>query len=269
MKKLAVLIAILTCMFIMLEPMNVFAIEDIDSERAKTLTVYMYAQINGVDNPIEGAEIGVTKIVDVAVVNGDMSFKVTDNYADLVDTEFRGISVSESVEIAGKFADKTANPEKVGVTAENGKYLFDIEDSGIYLVQELSASGEAAEYQLFDPYIILVPLMAHEGDNWQYDVLSEPKTAIIGATSKPADPSNPDESSKDSSEPSKDVSESSGSDDLQVTSADSDYSFVSEPSDGVLTGDRRNTYTLCAVCLMFISAFIVTTIAKKGVDRDE
>ena len=40
----------------MLEPMNVFAIDDIDSGRAKTLTIHFYIQKNGVDTPINGAK---------------------------------------------------------------------------------------------------------------------------------------------------------------------------------------------------------------------
>ena len=177
MKKKYFFITFLFLLAIILEPINVFAYDNIDSNRAKSLTVNFYTQKNGIDTPIDGAKIGIAKIADISIENNNIHYEINPIYDDL-DISFDGMSVSDSVEISKKISKLTNNYNYISETNKDGKCKFNIKDNGIYLIVELEAKRNAINYEIFDPYIILVPFATNENKDWTYDIISEPKTIL-------------------------------------------------------------------------------------------
>ena len=177
MKKKYFFITFLFLLAIILEPINVFAYDNIDSNRAKSLTVHFYTQKNGIDTPIDGAKIGIAKIADISIENNNIHYEINPIYDDL-DISFDGMSVSDSVEISKKISKLTNNYNYISETNKDGKCKFNIKDNGIYLIVELEAKRNAINYEIFDPYIILVPFATNENKDWTYDIISEPKTIL-------------------------------------------------------------------------------------------
>ena len=95
-----------------------------------------------------------------------------------MDISFDGMSVSDSVEISKKISKLTNNYNYISETNKDGKCKFNIKDNGIYLIVELEAKRNAINYEIFDPYIILVPFATNENKDWTYDIISEPKTIL-------------------------------------------------------------------------------------------
>ena len=136
LKYLSLLVSLLTVMlFVVTGPFSVLALEensvpDIENEK-KSLTVYFFVQLVGVDTPIEGAEVGIYRIADLKTSFGSANYTVLDKYAELKKTQddrdvtFEGISVSESIALAKKFAVFSETPEITAVTDENGMCKFD------------------------------------------------------------------------------------------------------------------------------------------------
>lgn len=233
-----------------LEPISVFAVNDIDNNKEKSLTVYFFVQKLGIDKPIEGAEVGITKIADIDVKNGNIVYKVVDKYDVLKDIKFEGMTVEESKHTAKEFND-IVEVEKTGITNTDGKCMFNNLESGVYLVKQLAAEGKAEGYAKFEPYIILVPYADNYLPDWNYDILSEPKTVNI------IEPSEPSLESSDMSEFS-DISEASETSYHGVS--------VNQPDDGVTTGDTSGTSVVLILCIICLSAFVV--VIAKGADRN-
>ena len=186
-----------------------------DTESRNSLRIHYYVQINGVNVSLPGAEIGICRVSDLEMDSrGIASYTLLPEYNELKkyrdgkDVTFDGLSVTESVELAGKLSEYDPDSEYISVTEQNGDAVFEIIPKGMYLVRELNAGGKSAEYELFDPYIISVPLYMFEIQpaEWINDVISEPKTEIKRKpeSSEPIESSEPVESSKpsESSEPS-------------------------------------------------------------------
>ena len=184
MKIKPLMILIASILFVMLEPVSVFAQSDNKvpdlTDEPNSLTVYFFIQKTGVDTPIEGAGIAIHKIADLSVHDGSASYIITDEYASLKksvdgrDVTLEGISVSESVALSKKFAKLTGEPEQTAVTDNNGRCTFSGLEKGMYLVEEISAVGPAADYEMFEPYMISVPLAENYTGSyvWNYNVLS-------------------------------------------------------------------------------------------------
>ena len=247
MKKKYFFITFLFLLAIILEPINVFAYDNIDSNRAKSLTVNFYTQKNGIDTPIDGAKIGIAKIADISIENNNIHYEINPIYDDL-DISFDGMSVSDSVEISKKISKLTNNYNYISETNKDGKCKFNIKDNGIYLIVELEAKRNAINYEIFDPYIILVPFATNENKDWTYDIISEPKT-ILHVTNE------------ESSTP----EELSTPEDLSIPED------LSTPEDIVSTGDSSIKtaifgFTIAATSLLII---ILILINKEGRDNDD
>lgn len=240
MKKKYFFITFLFLLAIILEPINVFAYDNIDSNRAKSLTVNFYTQKNGIDTPIDGAKIGIAKIADISIENNNIHYEINPIYDDL-DISFDGMSVSDSVEISKKISKLINNYDYISETNKDGKCKFNIKDNGIYLIVELEAKRNAINYEIFDPYIILVPFATNENKDWTYDIISEPKT-ILHVTNE----------------------ESSTPEDLSTPEE------LSTPEDIVSTGDSSIKtaifgFTIAATSLLII----LILINKEGRDDDD
>lgn len=285
LKFMSLLVSLFTAvLLVMTEPVGVFALDnnlvpDIDENQNKSLTVYFYVQKLGVDTAIEGAEIGIYKIADLKSENGSANYTVSETYSSLAkikndkDTTFEGISFSESVELAKKFADiaETLSPIATGVTDSNGVYQFNDLEQGMYLVRELSASGEAKKYQLFEPYMVSVPLAVsvNEVNEWQYDVLSEPKTKVSSGSHDEVSKQTSDDSRPESSEPSKPESSKPESSKPESSTPQSSQPESSVPP--VFTGDSsaRVIIALVGVCFASLAVVLALTNKKKGADENE
>ena len=274
-------------LFVVTGPFSVLALEensvpDIENEK-KSLTVYFFVQLVGVDTPIEGAEVGIYRIADLKTSFGSANYTVLDKYAELKKTQddrdvtFEGISVSESIALAKKFAVFSETPEITAVTDENGMCKFDDLEQGMYLVREISASGDAQKYQLFQPYMISVPLAVSDirtgGKIWQYDVLSEPKTKVSSGSHSEMSTGTSEVSNPEQSIPEKSVPEQS----ISETSQKSQTSTVSQPSQAsqsssnpIFTGDTSYSVVVAMVGVMFASlAVVLMTKNKKEADDNE
>lgn len=248
MKRIrVVMFVLLACIFMMLGPLNVFAVSDIDSSKEKSLTIYFYVQKLGIDKPIEGANIGISKIADIEVNNGNIEYTVVNKYNELSNTKFEGITVNESKEIARNF-DKVAEIDFRGVTLSNGICEFKGLDSGVYLVKQLSAEDEAEGFAKFEPYIILVPYVDNYLPEWNYDILSEPKTVTIVEESEKSTPDTSDDSDIEFSDSHESISENS---------------LQNLDNSGVLTGDTMYSIILGCIGLMFLSVSIIIFISRK------
>lgn len=256
MKRIrVVMFVLLACIFMMLGPLNVFAVSDIDNDRSKSLTVYFYVQKLGIDKPIEGANIGISKIADIEVNNGNIEYTVVNKYNELSNTKFEGITVDESKEIARNF-DKVAEIDFRGITLSNGTCEFKGLDSGVYLVKQLSAEGKAEGFAKFEPYIILVPYVDNYLPEWNYDVLSEPKTVTIVEESEK---STPDTSVDEES----DITDNSDIEFSDRHESISENSWQNLDNSGVLTGDTMYSIILGCIGLMFLSVSIIIFISRK------
>ena len=286
LKFMSLLVSLFTAMLlVMTEPVGIFALDnnlvpDIDENQNKSLTVYFYVQKLGVDTAIEGAEIGIYKIADLKTENGSANYSVSETYASLAkieknrDVTFEGISFSESVSLAKKFAGiaETLSPVATAVTDGNGMCKFDALAQGMYLVRELSASGDAKKYQLFEPYMISVPLaVSVNGVNeWQYDVLSEPKTKVSSGSHDEVSKQTSDDSKPESSQPSKpESSQPSKPESSQPSKPESSQPESSVPP--VFTGDgsARMIIALVGVCFASLAVVLALTNKKKGADENE
>lgn len=284
LKYLSLVVSLLTVMlFAMTGPFSVLALEDnsmpdIENEK-KSLTVYFYVQKIGVDMPIEGAEIGIYKIADLETSFGSANYTVLDKYAGLKKTQdnkditFDGISVTESVELAKKFADIADKPEMTAVTNEDGMCGFADLEQGMYLVRELSASQEAAKYQMFEPYMISVPLAvrgAQAGNSWQYDVLSEPKTKVSSGSHSEISTHTSEVSNPESSIPVSSVPEPSKTSEPE-RSQTSQISQTSQPDNPpIFTGDASSSIVIAMLGVMFASlAVVFMSKGKKEADDNE
>ena len=260
--------------FLMLEPVSAFAAEsdrmpDLTDE-AGNLTVYFMVQKTGVDTPLSGAHVAINKVADLNVKGGSAEYTVTKEFSNLQkldgdrDVTFAGISVSDSIALAKVFALQVGDPESEKVTGEDGRCSFENLDRGMYLVREVSAEGDATEFEFFEPYFISVPLArVYVGENeWLYDVLSEPKTVEI----RPVPSSEP--SPPISSEPSPPVSSEPSPPDSSPHSEPESPTPSSDPGGNpVLTGEY--SYIFIVFGVMFASALISVLIhRKKKTDTD-
>ena len=250
-KRLTVFFMILTCLFIMLEPMSVFAVNNIDDTEKKTLTIHFYTQKSGVENNIAGAEVGIKKIADISVKNNDIKYKIVEEFGELNGINFEGISVSESVNMARRFANITEEYDKSLITDEDGKCTFSIEDDGMYLVSEIGVQKDATHFEKFEPYIVLIPFIDGKHTEWIYEVISEPKTVVIQRSD--------DETSE--TEVSDEHDESSDTEVSDETITDSDT---------VLTGDK--TFAILFVgadCVSLLIMIILLSHRNRQVTDDE
>ena len=182
-------LTVIAIILVMLEPIAAAAannkMPEID-DKAKNLTIHFYTQKIGVDIPISGAEIGIYKVAELSCDNGSANYELLPDYSDLRKTKdgrdvtFDGLSVSESEDLSKELAAMVTSPELSGITDTSGKFTFRNLSQGMYLVKELNAAGDASNYEIFTPYLISVPLAVKndEGNYWEYDVISEPKTMV-------------------------------------------------------------------------------------------
>ena len=253
------------------------------SDENKSLEVFFFIQKNGVDTPIQGAEMGINRIASLTVEGGSAQYTVTEPYLSLqktksgLDVTFDGLTFSDSVKLAATFAGIADDPQKTAVTDKHGKCKFTDLEEGIYLVREISAEGDAAGYKLIEPYMIAVPYPENYSGEyvWDYEVLSEPKTVIVPVdepsppepTEPEPDPSpEPEPSPKPETSPETESSESSVSKPASHSTPSSTVtSSQTSPDDGhsLLTGDNTSVFILVIGLLGSLGAMMFFLGSRK------
>ena len=144
--------------------------------------------------PLDGAQISIYQVADADIYDSWAVFKVKEEYASLrkVDdtgheTTFDGLTASQSIALAKEFAKLVKNPVKTGVTDKNGNVMAEGLTPGMYLVVQTGKSGTAEGYEMFQPFLVLVPM--YEEGIWVKNVTVEPKTGVKPVeTETPATP---------------------------------------------------------------------------------
>ena len=82
-----------------------------EPENQNSLAIHFYVQIQGVDTPLPGAEVGICRVADLkfdehenAVYTLLPEFEALKKYDGTREVTFDGLSVSESIELAQKLA---------------------------------------------------------------------------------------------------------------------------------------------------------------------
>ena len=243
------------------------------SDSDKSLTIHFYVQKTGVDVPIKGAEIGIYKIANLSCENGSANYTLLPEYnsvkkvKDGEDVTFNGISGTESEQLAYKINELVGQPDNANSTNYLGNCTFDGLSQGMYLVKEINAEGDAADYEFFSPYLLSVPLAVKNGESgnsWKYDVFSEPKTMIIVKDSDID--SNTDTDSDKHTDSDKSSSKSSSS----TVSPPTTSSSNSQPKDvsKVKTGYISNAMII--IMIMSIAGFLmVVSIGNKQKEEQD
>lgn len=248
------------------------------SDLPKSLTIQFSVQKSGVDTPIAGAQIGINKIASLHMEGGQAYYKVTEDYLDLAkfendcDVTFNGLSVSDSIVLAKQFSEVATAAEQTAVTDDKGQCKFQIAEQGMYLVQELSAVGDADKYELFAPYIISVPYPENYSGSWEwlYDVLSEPKT-VITPKPVPTEPTKPEVTTKPS-EPNETTAPGKPTqpDATSATSAPQNTTILSQPDNSVKTGESVPYLIVLGALIAFVCVMaIVQRSSSENKNRDK
>ena len=163
-----------------------YSMPDIE-DKDLSLTIAFIAHNDGDNTPVSGAEFSVCKVADLSCTNGNAEYKLLPEYISLAkivdgrDDTFNGITASESLNLAGGLVSKTKKYDRSAVTDKEGVCVFKDLEQGMYLVRETNKTGISAKYSTVEPYLISLPLgyaTTTNGNYWQYDVLSEPKTVV-------------------------------------------------------------------------------------------
>ena len=269
-----------------------------NEELSNRLTIHFYVQINGVDTPLPGAEIGIYQAASLRFdEKGNACYELLSPFKSLAviregrEVTFDGVTGTDADRLVEKIESFSAKPEQTAVTNENGDAGFYGLKDGIYVVKELSASGPSDEYELFAPYYIAVPYgtLGEHGYEWEQDVFSDPKTVIKPKESIPesSTPSEPPESQPTSSQPTSSQPTSSKPPESQPTSSDvsvSDPSQTSpvsskppvsepsevtrpeEPSDSPASGESaaaRTGILILSLSVMIVSAILGVALGRK------
>lgn len=122
---------------------------------------------------LDGAHVNVYKVADVKNEGGSVNYVLADPYKK-TGVDFEGMDASESLKAAKDLSEIRNDPDGSAVTSSSGTAVFSDLPSGMYLVTESDASGTAARYEKFDPFLVSLPEAV--SGKWKTEVTAEPKT---------------------------------------------------------------------------------------------
>lgn len=140
-------------------------------ETANQLTV-LYQKENGRIR-LDGAHVNIYKVADVRNEGGSVSYTPARPY-EKTGTDFEGMDASESLKVARNLSKVKNAPAASSITSSSGTAVFSDLPSGMYLVTEPDASGTAARYEKFDPFLVALPEAVN--GRWETEITAEPKT---------------------------------------------------------------------------------------------
>ncbi len=150
---------------------------DLES-RTDSLTVKCAVNDEEDETLLSGVGLAVTKVADVVCEDGNVTYTLTDAYAEL-GIDFAGITASESNEIAKQLAelqDAKGISSDVKVSGTDGIVVFSDLEHGMYLVRQMSSTGMAEEYTTYAPFLVMAP--EPKDEIWNYSVDVYPKTSV-------------------------------------------------------------------------------------------
>lgn len=150
------------------------------------LTVAINYKDGSESTPVSGAGVSIYKVASLEVDKGNAIFTSTAEYADLGIVYEEITDASKSQAAAAKLAEATAGKMATATKVTNIDGVADFTDVsldyGMYLVLQSSREGEACKYELFEPYLLMLPgvdaFTEEQGyvgiHEWQYKVDSQP-----------------------------------------------------------------------------------------------
>ena len=219
----------------------------IDYSKSESLTIVMQYNNGTTATPIDGAEIQIIQAASVSVdSNGSVTYSLLSDFAGN-SINFDGMTVAESMK-AAEALSKTVDTKKLSmtsvVTGTDGKAVFTGLQAGMYLVREGNKTGNAVNYNSFEPYLVMVPGV--KNGQWVYDVTAYPKTEI---TAKPTHVSPTDTPGQPTVPP--------------VSPSPTPVTPTSTPEKSTNTGVQNNTAVWTGVAAAAIAAVIIAGLAGK------
>lgn len=131
---------------------------------------------------ISGAGIKITKLADIEI-GSSLAIKNISLIGDL-DIDWFNLTAEESNQLAKKISslllDSDVNSQ-VKTSDDLGKVEFPNLENAIYLVEEISKTGEAVKYSKIEPFFVILP-QSYKKENgeftWTRSVNAYPKTEI-------------------------------------------------------------------------------------------
>ena len=156
-----------------------------------SLTIRYTYQDNEDVTAIDGAGFEIVKVAElVENDDGSYSYVLEDEYSS-ADIDFTGMTTAEAKEAAQTLMEMTDDTNlETKVTDADGYVEFDDLTAGMYLVNEKTTTGTAANYSMLKPYLVMVPSYTAE-DGWTSDVLSLPKASVKTSTPTPTPSATP------------------------------------------------------------------------------
>ena len=131
---------------------------------------------------ISGVELSAYKVADLTVEDGFADDSATKDF-EAAGIDYNNLTTESSIKAASDleaFANENKPDGVKAVSGADGMVDFGEVSNGMYLITQTAAKGMAEDYTRLKAYLVMAPLpMTEVGDNeWQYDVVSIPKTEI-------------------------------------------------------------------------------------------
>ena len=147
-----------------------------------SLTVNMIYKDGKEKIGIGGAEIKISKVAGIEL-NPELAIE---NIAQIKDLkiDWLNLTAEESNILAKKISKLLVGSDvesKLAVTDNSGKVNFFNLENGIYLVEEVSKTGEAMKYSKIEPFFVSLPQnsIGENGEvTWKKSIIAYPKTEI-------------------------------------------------------------------------------------------
>lgn len=157
---------------------STFAISSIDVNQKTSLNIEYKIE----DKAIEGIEFKLYRVADVSSVG---NFSLVEDF-EKYSVSFDGLTNSGWTDMANMLADYVSRDNldylMIGKTDSNGKLVFSNCSVGMYLV--IGNKHTLGNYNYVpEPFLISLPTLDKNVDDWVYDVFSEPKS---NGTKKPS-----------------------------------------------------------------------------------
>lgn len=123
--------------------------------------------------PVAGGELTLYRVGDIAEENGNYSFVLLDQFADLKVASENLLSPETAKKLSDYITQQrnSGNTEKVGA---KGSITFDDLKPGLYLITQNKA---AAGYKKLNPFLVSLPMW--QVDGYTYHVDASPKISLM------------------------------------------------------------------------------------------
>ncbi len=131
--------------------------------------------------PLGNVPVKLVRVADVAVNGGSADYTLLEAFASS-EVVFAGMTTSESIAAAQTLMGLVPEgSETTLATDENGNVSFGDLAPGMYLLYQADGANEEYSVDPIGATLIPVPLpvVSEEGNHWQYEVESQPKTEPV------------------------------------------------------------------------------------------